>query len=716
MNSAPHSPRYVWLRSLVVLPPGVTWSTVGFAVRTTAASLVALYLAFLMNFDDPKWAAMTVWIVAQGSRGMSVSKGKYRFAGTLIGAAVGVTLMGPFPQTPEIALPLLALWLGLCTALSTGLRNFRSYGAVLAGYTAVIVVMDSVSSPGDVFNIAVARVSYIGLGIVTEAVFAMIFVADDPIADVRARLSGFVRQSAALSALALRQQNTSQALHKLFASAIGVDSAAEYAAAVSAQLRRRMGHLQTAVIASLLQLSAARALRNQLAGDAERHEAIVDEAAALLDHVATASGERLTAIAALNSKVDALLRDEIAIGHGTLSKRALLLYRLQNLMTGVERALASEALLSQANAGHSRIRFSSHIDHTAAFYNGLRASAALLAAIVVWVTTAWTAGTAFVTVVGVVAALFAARPNPIAGGVGFLKGACISVVIAGICNFAILPAVTDFVPLALVLAVCLISAGLAMSNPKTALPATGFAIFFLDLVGPDNVTRADPSTFFNGCIALLLGIGIGTLIFALILPVDVAAVQRRLVQAVRNDLAAIGRNARRWSVNVWVSRTADRIERRLLAGGEQSDGDLRGMLAMLGIGCAAIELTRLLPSKGGAHRSVNAVMRALANLDPGRLVRTARLASNRLILRAVAADAATAKRLLRGAALLRDIEHTTIAFAGFMRAGAAPVIPEDRQVNANAARQLSALPPVEPEEPLSSKQPEALVPSAKSAA
>jgi uncharacterized membrane protein YccC len=196
MNSGSSPSRFASFRSLIVLPPCITWPVVGFALRTTAALLIALYIAFQMDLDDPKWAAMTVWIVAQGSRGMSVSKGQYRFAGTFIGAAVGIALTAMFPQTPEIALPLLALWLGFCTALSTGLRNFRSYGAVLAGYTAVIVVMDSVSNPEDVFNIAVARVTYIGLGIVVEAVMAMIFITDDPVGDVRTELGGFVRQSA----------------------------------------------------------------------------------------------------------------------------------------------------------------------------------------------------------------------------------------------------------------------------------------------------------------------------------------------------------------------------------------------------------------------------------------------------------------------------------------------------------------------------------------
>ena len=58
------------------LPPGA----LGFALRNTAASLLALYIAFRMNLDDPKWAASTVWIVAQGSRGMGLSKSSTGFS------------------------------------------------------------------------------------------------------------------------------------------------------------------------------------------------------------------------------------------------------------------------------------------------------------------------------------------------------------------------------------------------------------------------------------------------------------------------------------------------------------------------------------------------------------------------------------------------------------------------------------------------------------
>lgn len=170
--SVPH-PAPIWTR-LIAPPPGTSWSGIAFALRTTAASLIALYIAFLINLDSPKWAAMTVWIVAQANRGMTVSKARYRVLGTFAGTGMAVTLTALFAQAPELLLGALAVWVGLCTGVATALRNFRAYGAVLAGYTAAIITLDAAAAPSQIFDIAEARLIYILLGIGVEAVLSAI--------------------------------------------------------------------------------------------------------------------------------------------------------------------------------------------------------------------------------------------------------------------------------------------------------------------------------------------------------------------------------------------------------------------------------------------------------------------------------------------------------------------------------------------------------------
>lgn len=674
------------LASWLQPPPATTWSAVGFALRTTAASLIALYLAFLLNLDDPKWAAMTVWIVAQSSRGMSLSKGQYRFAGTVVGAAVAIVLTALFAQTPAIFLPALALWLGLCTALSTGLRNFRSYGAVLAGYSAAIIAMDAVADPADIFNIAVARVTYIGLGIVIEAVMAMIVVVDEPADTVRERLRGFIRQSATVSASALRGQDAGAALRRLFTTASSVDTAAEYVAAVSAWLRRRVGHLRASMIASFQQVAMAGALRDDF-GAMERDAALVTATAELMDKVATAApaSERdlLQDVRALAGRIEAARFQEAAAKRGALSNRLALLFKLQAMLAALETALARAHVLGQPDSPPARLRVSVHIDHTAALHNGVRAFIAVLVAATLWIVTAWPSGASFVTIVGVVSALFATRPNPVAGGLAFLKGSSCAAVAAVFCNFAIIPEISGFVPLALVMSVVLIPAGLAMRDPRTAAPAASFAIFFWDLVGPDNLARTDATLFFNGALALLFGIGLGTLIFALVIPANLATARQRLYQAVRRDLAAIGRRPELWSTGVWVSRTADRVERHLVAGASgspaQVENGLRALLGILRIGDAAIDLSRLLPD-AAARRPVDAVMRHLATLAPERLALAAHLAAARLARRAAVQGQPVDMRLLAAAVLLREIGEAATAYPDFIRASGVGAPTGDRRM------------------------------------
>ena len=112
-----------------------------FALRNTIAALFALAVAFWWELGEPQWAAMTVWIVAQGSRGESLSKGRWRLVGTILGMVSAISLVAVFPQQPWLFLPVLALWAGLCTGLATLVHNFRSYAFVLAAYTCAIIAL-----------------------------------------------------------------------------------------------------------------------------------------------------------------------------------------------------------------------------------------------------------------------------------------------------------------------------------------------------------------------------------------------------------------------------------------------------------------------------------------------------------------------------------------------------------------------------------------------
>jgi uncharacterized membrane protein YccC len=141
--------------------PKVSWPAVmpplQFGLRLWASVCLALMVAFWLQLDNPFWAGATASIVCQPTLGTTLRKGWFRAIGTLVGGVAIVVLTAAFAQNRSGMLIGLALWGGLCGFLTTILRNFASYAAALAGYTAAIVFSDTVSAPDKAFNFAVAR-------------------------------------------------------------------------------------------------------------------------------------------------------------------------------------------------------------------------------------------------------------------------------------------------------------------------------------------------------------------------------------------------------------------------------------------------------------------------------------------------------------------------------------------------------------------------------
>lgn len=145
---------------------GERWIYVG---KTLIAAFCALWLAYRLGLDSPSTAMTTTIILALPSSGMVLEKSFYRLCGTLLGCTAALTLIGLFPQQPVLLFAGLALWVGLCTSGSALHRNAQSYVYVLAGYTACMIVLPAIEQPMQVFSLAVTRVAEVGLGIICSA-------------------------------------------------------------------------------------------------------------------------------------------------------------------------------------------------------------------------------------------------------------------------------------------------------------------------------------------------------------------------------------------------------------------------------------------------------------------------------------------------------------------------------------------------------------------
>src|SRR4029077_7884319 len=87
-------------------------------------------------------------IVCYPQLGASLRKGWFRMIGTVVGATMIVVLTAWFPQDRLAFFVVLALLCGVCAFVSSLFRNFASYSASLAGYTAVIIAADNLGATG----------------------------------------------------------------------------------------------------------------------------------------------------------------------------------------------------------------------------------------------------------------------------------------------------------------------------------------------------------------------------------------------------------------------------------------------------------------------------------------------------------------------------------------------------------------------------------------
>ena len=157
-----------------------------YGLRTAAGAAWALGLAWAAGLEHPQWAGMTVWAASQPVREHLVEKSLFRGLGTMVGAVFGVLLTARAAETggPAVLVAGVALWLGACAAAGNLMRGFAAYGAMLAGYSAVMVALLDSGHPGSVLALGLDRTATVLLGVVAALVVGLLFTPRQAEADV----------------------------------------------------------------------------------------------------------------------------------------------------------------------------------------------------------------------------------------------------------------------------------------------------------------------------------------------------------------------------------------------------------------------------------------------------------------------------------------------------------------------------------------------------
>jgi uncharacterized membrane protein YccC len=459
-----------------------------FAVKTFAASLLALYIAFWAGLDDPRWAFLTVYVVSQPDSGLVLAKGFYRILGTIAGLLVAIALVFGLAQYGELFVAALAVWICFCNFAAHAVRNFASYGFQLAGYTVAIIGIPAALEPTAAYPLVVARFTEILLGIVCAALVSRLVL----VSDLSPKLIELVR------ALARRADSFATVL-------LDPDADRARVAAERTELAKAYIDVQATQRSTYFESAEARVLDQPLRR--------LTQAAVELCATAEAAASHRGAPADDSPTVSALIR--------TADERDLKLARarLRDRTAAFDRG---EALPEPSIA----CRLWS--DPVPAALIGIRSALAVGITSAFWFATAWPNGPAAVIVAAVVCSLLAALEQPDKVSTAAAATVLIAAVPVFATQFYLMALAVDFPSMAVALAPLMLTCGFIMAQPRIGPLGLLSAVYFAFASNIDNVMTYDAAAFLNSSLAILVGIAVAVVLFATFFPETPAFAVRRL--------------------------------------------------------------------------------------------------------------------------------------------------------------------------------------------
>ncbi len=549
-----------------------------FSLKCFAAAMLAYFIALRIGLPKPYWSITTAYVVSQPFSGTALQKALFRLLGTALGASVAVALVPTLVNAPTVLSIALALWLGLCLYISLLDRTPRSYIFLLAGYTASIIAFPSVGTPDQIFNIAIARVQEIGLGVVSASLVHGLIFPTPVMAALLERVDAALSDAEKWSVDTLRrsaERKLPHERHHLAADITELHRMASHIPFDTARLLpngRTVGQLEDQ-LSLLLPLTEAlddrltELERNGIAISSEIQDLLNRTCAWLADDLPR--NNRASSVAALREAASQLARGPEAVANWSDAVRLNLCQRLDELIAAhhASRLLRDElhdpAPLWRrphvdtrlSNPGHRRL----HSDYHLALRSGLGAILGVLSTCAIWIATAWPEGGMAAFMAGVCCALFVNLDAPMPALRNFVIGGFLGVVAAGIYDFAILPRATDFMILASLLAPGLLVLGAALTQPKLIASALGVVAVFPGTVGFADRYAGSFGVFANAGLAQLCGGAIAIACVQLLQEAGHSGRVARLLQAGKRTIARQCDTRNAMTASGWMSQMLDRI-------------------------------------------------------------------------------------------------------------------------------------------------------------
>lgn len=506
-----------------------------FACKTFVAGMLALFISFELDLINPMWSIGTVMIIANPYSGMVSSKCVYRLIGTVAGAVIALLLTPHFINTPWLFTVILSLWVGFALYVSLLDRTPRSYVFMLAGYSTAMIVYNAITyiDTYNIFDIAVARVLEISVGVVSSAVVSATFFPVHVGAMIKQRVNKTLNDLEAtfekLIAVQETPENYTQVLSVITRDASDIHALAVHLAYEKGELKgmtkplQEMLHQVSLVVANLVALSQR---VKQL-----EHLHLVN----LVSHLDMLRQHTLTFLKQEKSLVPADLQtlpigfeeDFVELISKATSEQKVVLAALKmDVRHFIANILAVKLLWQQIQQGNKEIPIeitaittkypSLHRDHGIAIRGGISAVLITFIVTAAWILSGWKAGFMMAQMGAITACILTALDNPVPVLRIFIWGSIVSAGLVFLYAFGIFPHVTHFWQLALVLFPVFLVAVTMMANQM--LMPVGMVLGINTMMGLNlhNKYSMDAVSYLDSSFAMVLGVLVSLIVIDLV--------------------------------------------------------------------------------------------------------------------------------------------------------------------------------------------------------
>jgi uncharacterized membrane protein YccC len=495
------------------------WIALGFALKTFVAGLLALFVAFWLGLDEPRWALLTVYVVSQPESGLVLAKSFYRALGTAAGILVSTLLVFTFAQYGDLFLPALALWTGICNFAARAARNFMSYGFLLAGYTVAIVGIPAALNPTAAYTVITARGTEVAIGIIFAGLASRLLFPRELVQRLLTLSRQVINQVGQFGFLAIAPATDKTAFAaqgiRLVENLASIEAMRASAYFESAEARRVNEPVRQVTVAALTLCALAEDITSRSASTPHSSVAFPWIRPGLLSKTNDSPAENAAVTSALMSISDQ-----------------------RNMFDAEADLTEAEGRLENKSCGtFPSMPLQTWSDPIPAILTGVRTALAVVVTSATWFVTAWPSGPTAIIVAVVICSLIASMEQPVTISFGLAATILVATVPVFVTVFYLLPLATDFVSMAFAMAPLMLMCGFIIAQPKIG-PLGLLTVVYFDVGSNiDNVMHYDTIQFFNTSLAVLFGIGVALVLFATIFPETPSQALRLLRKQLRFRLS-----------------------------------------------------------------------------------------------------------------------------------------------------------------------------------